>query len=198
MQTPKRRPGRPHREPDSGERVGLSLRVTPETKRSLDAAAAAAGRSLSQEAELRLEQSFSRQALLSGAMSLAYGRQATAIVLTLARELVHAGRIGSVISTGKFETMENWVSNPFAYKQAIEAAGAVLEAFRPPGQISPVGPGPGSDGALITLAAIKNPAWGDQFPDQHRNPEMERFAAEIRDLAGDELVSRIPTEGATK
>lgn len=44
--------------PKDGQRVGLSLRVTAETKRRLMANADAVGRSLSQEAEFRLEQSY--------------------------------------------------------------------------------------------------------------------------------------------
>ncbi len=52
------RAGRPSREPNQGERVGVSYRVTPQVKRALDAAADASGRSLSQEAEMRLEASF--------------------------------------------------------------------------------------------------------------------------------------------
>jgi hypothetical protein len=49
---------RPSRDPHPGERVGLSLRVTPAVKVALDHAAERAGRSLSQEAEFRLEASF--------------------------------------------------------------------------------------------------------------------------------------------
>lgn len=39
-------------------RVPLGLRVTPETKAALDSAAKKSGRSQSQEAEIRLEQTF--------------------------------------------------------------------------------------------------------------------------------------------
>lgn len=51
----KKRMGRPTKPPKEGERVQLGLRVTPEMKRRLEAAATKRGRSLSQEAELRLE-----------------------------------------------------------------------------------------------------------------------------------------------
>jgi TraY domain len=62
----KSRGGRPRREPDPGERVKLGLRVTPEVKAQLDAAAEQNGRSQSQEAELRLERSFEQDPLLEG------------------------------------------------------------------------------------------------------------------------------------
>jgi hypothetical protein len=49
--------GRPTKPPKEGERVPLGLRVTAAVKRGLEAAAIKSGRSISQEAELRLEHS---------------------------------------------------------------------------------------------------------------------------------------------
>jgi hypothetical protein len=57
----KRRVGRPTRPPRSGERVTLGLRVTADLKRKLEKDAGKSGRSLSQEAEIRLEQSYDRE-----------------------------------------------------------------------------------------------------------------------------------------
>ena len=54
----RKRAGRPQRQPEEGERVQLSFRITPELKRALMAAAEKSGRSQSQEAEFRLEKSF--------------------------------------------------------------------------------------------------------------------------------------------
>ena len=53
-----KRVGRPRIDPEDGERIQLSFRVTPELKRLLTAAADQSGRSQSQEAEFRLERSF--------------------------------------------------------------------------------------------------------------------------------------------
>jgi len=53
----KKRIGRPTKPPKAGQRVPLGLRVTPEMKKRLEKAATKKGRSLSQEAELRLERS---------------------------------------------------------------------------------------------------------------------------------------------
>ena len=50
--------GRPNKPPVEGERNMLGFRVTAELKGRLMAAAKASGRSVSQEAELRLERSF--------------------------------------------------------------------------------------------------------------------------------------------
>jgi hypothetical protein len=52
-----KRVGRPVVAATPGERAGLSLRVTPEVKERLEKAAEKHGRSLSQEAEFRLERS---------------------------------------------------------------------------------------------------------------------------------------------
>src|SRR5262245_23312551 len=57
------RRGRPLKAPTPGQRVGMSLRITPETKARLEKAANRSGRSLSQEAELRIEQSFQKEAV---------------------------------------------------------------------------------------------------------------------------------------
>jgi TraY domain len=56
--------GRPTRPPKPGERVTMGLRVSAEMKRRLEKDAVKAGRSLSQEAEIRLEQSYDRQWIL--------------------------------------------------------------------------------------------------------------------------------------
>jgi hypothetical protein len=68
---PKKRIGRPTKPPKEGERVPLGLRVTPLMKRRLEDAATKNGRSLSQEAEIRLEMSLSSDRQLT----LAYGGQ---------------------------------------------------------------------------------------------------------------------------
>jgi hypothetical protein len=70
-----RRVGRPIKDPDPGERAPLSLRVRPMIKKKLEEAAELEGRSLSQEAEFRLEHTFDRQSLLGEVMRLAFGRE---------------------------------------------------------------------------------------------------------------------------
>jgi hypothetical protein len=54
----KRRSGRPTTTAEPGKKVTLSIRATPDLKGRLDQQAKANDRSLSQEAEVRLEQSF--------------------------------------------------------------------------------------------------------------------------------------------
>ncbi len=80
MKKPDKRRGRPTKAPVEGARTSLGLRVTAQLKRRLDQAAAHSGRSQSQEAEFRLEQSFDRQDLFTDALTLAFGDQAARLL----------------------------------------------------------------------------------------------------------------------
>jgi hypothetical protein len=60
-----KRIGRPTREAKPGERVTLGLRVTADMKNRIEEQATKNGRSLSQEAEMRLERSFDLETLLA-------------------------------------------------------------------------------------------------------------------------------------
>jgi hypothetical protein len=62
----KKRIGRPTKPGTAGQRVSLGLRVMAETKRKLEAAAIKSGRSQSQEAEFRIEQSFLKEEVYGG------------------------------------------------------------------------------------------------------------------------------------
>ncbi len=62
---PGRRGGRPARELIPGERVPMSFRVRPELKSMMDTAASISGRSVTQEIEMRLEQSFCKDRIES-------------------------------------------------------------------------------------------------------------------------------------
>jgi TraY domain-containing protein len=78
------RVGRPMRQPKvTGQRVPLSLRVTPEMKARLDKAALKSGRSQSQEAEFRLERSFDHEGLLKEVLTLAYGERGARFLMRL-------------------------------------------------------------------------------------------------------------------
>jgi hypothetical protein len=66
MIKPKKFGGRPGRKPAPGERVHLGFRVSPDLKRKVERAAKDSTRSISQEAEARLEQSFLKEDALGG------------------------------------------------------------------------------------------------------------------------------------
>jgi hypothetical protein len=60
----RRRPGRPIEPARPGERVTLTIRVSPDIKGKLEAEANKAARSLSQEAERRIENSFNAEDMM--------------------------------------------------------------------------------------------------------------------------------------
>ncbi len=65
-----KRTGRPTKAPSPGDRVSLGLRVTADIKKMLDDEALQNGRSQSQEAEIRLEQSFQGQRMIEDIQAL--------------------------------------------------------------------------------------------------------------------------------
>src|SRR3954468_22244904 len=92
--------GRP---PTHGERFPLGLRVSKHVKQQLNEAAKASGRSLSQEAELRLESSFKAQNAVFDALDLAFGRHWTGLLLAIAHVAQVSGTRGLMVSHWNFE-----------------------------------------------------------------------------------------------
>jgi hypothetical protein len=115
--------GRPTRAPRRGERrVPLGLSVTADVKRRLDGAAAKHGRSQSQEAERRLEQSFS--------LDDAYGGEELRDVATLmAATFAHHGRLAARGNSPPSE----WLHDRFIYQDCIKAiVETLLFRMQPP------------------------------------------------------------------
>jgi hypothetical protein len=188
--------------------VDIKIRMKEPLRSEIERSAKEKGISMNAEMVDRIAQSYDREHLLYGALELAYGREAAAVISLLARELVWSGRISALISSEAREAMSDWLSDPYAYRQAKNAAVAVLDAFAPEGDPTALKRGPWKDpdaGAVndgkwraqITLAAIKDPNWGDQFAEQDRNRELETFAARVRDMLGP-LISRIPDDPEKK
>src|SRR5262245_29630464 len=80
----------PKRKPKPGERFQIGVRVTPEMKHRLEGAAESSGRSLSQEAELRLERSFDREDLVGDVLSAAYGEEMAGLLALVASAMTNA------------------------------------------------------------------------------------------------------------
>lgn len=165
MATAARRVGRPRtREEGPGGYVGF--RAPRELKEKLEDAAARNGRSLSTEAQIRLEKSFERQELLAGALELAYGPRLAGILFLLGKTIYEVGPISGYESGESPEAVVNWLDDAFAYDQAKMAACTILDAFRPAGDPN-VLQKPGKDiqaarffalrRALSVLIGLKNP-----------------------------------------
>ena len=202
MSEKKRKPGRPGRPRTVGERVPLGLRVSTELKTKLDGAAKASGRSQSQEAELRLEQSLKSEEALYKTLDLAYGHELTAIILAVARALHLTGTRAVFVGDMTKVDAKDWMLDPYAFDQAARAANVTLEAFRPRGKVEvPHEMAPhfnvppdklevlGEEFAQSVLAAIRN------FP---KTNKPEEWARPIRErLAKSDVQIRIEKKRTT-
>jgi predicted transcriptional regulator len=124
-------------------RVPLGLRVTPEIKKRLDDAAKDNGRSQSQEAEMRLEHTFTATNAVLDALDLAYGRRLTGLLLAMAHAAQLTGTRAVFVSQANITGGEDWMSDPYAYDQAVKAIEVLLEAYRPAGKVRIPPPQPG-------------------------------------------------------
>jgi len=113
------------------------MRTTFEIRQHLEVAAAASGRSLAQEAEFRIERSFLDQRLMIEALELTYDRELAGILIVLGEVMKSAGQGAGFMATRTLEGSQNWWGNPYAFSQAIQAAVAVLDAMKPPGDPTP-------------------------------------------------------------
>src|SRR3954470_16078002 len=114
--------GRPRKGNEPGERVALSLRVTKRANLQLRAAAAAHGRSLSQEGERRIERSFEQQKLAAEVLELRFGRRVAGLLMMLGETmeacLDHFGtlHVEAGGATSSAEGDEVWLKNAHAYE----------------------------------------------------------------------------------
>jgi hypothetical protein len=108
----------------------IGFRISPELRKRLERSALARGRSLSQEAAFRLEQSFMKQDLLADVLTLAYGAEEAGLGLLLLRVMQEAGSnaIG-YFSRDWDERLREWHEVPGAVAEAAEAAKAVLDCW---------------------------------------------------------------------
>ncbi len=127
---PAKRPGPRPRGPYADKRRTLTTRITDRTRKRLDKAAQATGRSLSQEIEFRLEQSFAEEKTQSFVEAVAvrgvydsFGREDIFLVARL---------LSTAIQMIETRTGKIWMDDPEAHRQTQEAAIKVLDAFRPP------------------------------------------------------------------
>jgi len=113
------------------------LRVTPEAKARLDAAAKHSGRSQSQEAEFRLEQSFDYRGLRDG-LSNVFGAELAGLVMMVGLAMLNA-TLHQYWTQSDFlegdDKLTGWADDPTAYDQGVQAANLILEAYRPSGEV---------------------------------------------------------------
>jgi hypothetical protein len=91
---------------------------------------------LSQEAEIRLDKSFEHQDLLPGVLSLAFGPEVAALAIGIAALMSTVGREAASPNFASKGT-QDWIDNPYAFQQAVDAAQLFLEKVRPKGKVVP-------------------------------------------------------------
>lgn len=131
MKLPRPPGGRPKRKLKPGERVPLSLRVTPDVKAQLEKAASKSGRSQSQEAEFRLEQTFRDEGVIQQVTALKFGRPLAGILLAVGEVMNAAGSQQAFEAVGSLDAATNWINNPHGRNEAVSAAMTILERLRP-------------------------------------------------------------------
>jgi hypothetical protein len=109
--------------------------VTPNTKRSLDLAAISSGRSLSQEAEARIENSFRDESLLAAAERLAYGGSVNAQIVRLLGETISAANMVACQRKAR-----GWLDDQSAFDELALVVDMLLRRLRPPAESPPLGP----------------------------------------------------------
>lgn len=108
-----------------GEYVGF--RSPPALKTKLEEVARAAGRSLSSEAQFRLEKSFEREPLALDALDLAFGRPIAGIALLIASCLRTASLRASHKLSASPALPGDEISNPQVRREALLCARAVID-----------------------------------------------------------------------
>lgn len=116
--------GRPIKTPESGERVTLGLRVTADMKGRLGDEAVRNGRSLSQEAEIRLEQSFKEEDAFGGP-------QLREIAHQMAGAFARGGRAGARARGHPKWPPATWMQDPYCFKVAMKEVGWALAMAHP-------------------------------------------------------------------
>jgi hypothetical protein len=189
-----RQRGRPTKPAKQGEKATLSLRVTADLKRRLDAAGGLAGRNLSEEAERRLDTSFRAADMLDQALDLAFGQPAAGLILLLARAMHDVGNGAGFLATGYFGG-DGWLTKPYAFDQVVSALEAIIKAPRPDGDgaapLPPGGAGTDWNPRAQTLGRDAAKRLLEAVAGQHDDSDLGQWAEGIRTRLGPQIVERI-------
>lgn len=178
----KRRVGRPRVRHDDAPGEYVGFRAPRALKEKLETAAEVAGRSLSTEAQFRLQESFRDDEQLPASLKRIYGPQLAGLLLLIGEILRDAGRVAGFKSTGTLRGADEWFDEPKAFNQATEEIKIIIEALRP---LNFVENQSGAEGyAIQFLLALADPS-------THAiSRRLEDLANELRPMFG-HAVNRI-------
>jgi hypothetical protein len=121
----------------AGELRPVMARIPEGLRRRLARAASAVPRSMNAEMVHRLQRSFDDDQRLEEVWG---SREVYGLMRIIAEAIQRTGQSAGFYSTRTVEGAEGWLTQPWAYDQAKQAAMRVLEALRPPGD--PTAPAP--------------------------------------------------------
>lgn len=186
--------GRPKlREADPGEKITISVRITPEMKQRLEEAAKESGRSQSQEAEFRLERSFDRSNLLGQVIELVYGKQTAGLLMVLGAAMAHA-----VEKAGGDPKREDWALDAKSYLAAKYAARVLLELWTPKllgaadRSSTAVGRAAMEDGFAAVVAFVGS--WLDGAMKSHRRSAIAEVMIEFLGPIASGMIEELPNQ----
>jgi hypothetical protein len=175
----------------------MSFRVTPDRKNQLDEAARKSGRSTAAEVELRLEQSFDREAFLEPALALKYGPRVARMLLIMGNVMTAAGKLAMFEKTrGSAEAFEleadSWLTDPFSFDQVAWSLATLVEGLRPPGDVAFVRP------SVPHATALVPEVLGQHLAAGMLNSLKHPFVAPIADTAAVLEARRFAIESVEK
>lgn len=129
----RRKRGRPPGGPHADKAATLTTRIRKDTREALEVEARKAGRSLSQEVEVRLRDSLALEARIEKIIA-AFGGPETYAFFAMAAHAIKALELGP---------QQKWFDDPYKHAKAGEIIEFLLAQIRPPGEIvAPSSPTP--------------------------------------------------------
>jgi hypothetical protein len=177
--------------PKAAARLPLSLRVTPAVRNALTLASHNMGRSVSQEAETRLELSFYFESLLPDVLHLAYGNRIGGLLLAIGEAMKEA------VKRAPEDANNPWHENPWVYDQVASSVAETLRLARPGGEaIQPANPHPGvldehHEAQTKFGAPSARFKAGDIVQPPDLDPNSVRLSNAIRAMLGPTMMQRI-------
>lgn len=111
----------------------LKLRLTEPLRKQIEAAAAARGASMNLEMVERLERTFDADSAMTDTLVYAHGREMTGIALLMLQTMDWVGRLAGFRKNQTAQGSFNWMSDPWAFEQAMKAAFRILSLAKPTG-----------------------------------------------------------------
>ena len=167
MTTKKRPRGRPRLAPEKGERYSLGLRVSEEMRQHLVAASKASGRSLSQEAELRLEIALRDERSFRDNLDYVAGREGSAVLQLFAYIMHEQGP---------------WIEDPAAFATIRGCINSILDKLEPEGVVPTSGAV--AEGKVLQLL-------GQLLAEGLQHPVWFKWMLELRERLPEPAVARV-------